>query len=357
MRITKKPCLKTDPIGLMKLIQWMLVIAGLLVMLGGLGGGISAWHWWQSPIGQKQMYEQVRVNIQPGYSAHRVARLLAEEGLLQQPKWFAWWLGWQNKAQHIRAGEYDINPLWTPAELRDALMKGSNVRHAFKIVPGETLSQIRQRIVQLDNIKQTIAEDEWQRLGERWPSLGVTSFLEGWLLPETYFYHSGEADWQIIERALVAMVTSLEQAWSLANGAENLPLKSPYETLILASIIEKETGVAHERSMISGVFVRRLQKNMRLQTDPTVIYGMGEAYQGHIGRAGLDTPTPYNTYLVRGLPPTPIAMPSAEAINAALHPDEGDYLFFVAKGGGEHHFSVTLEEHNKAVRRYILKRN
>ena len=345
-----------------KLLQWMLVISGLLVLLAGLGTAISVWHWWHAPIAGKIYSQQlddtelVRIKLQSGQSAQRIANELASQNLLERPEWFVWWLRWQDQAHLIRAGEYDINPYWTPAQLRDALLAGGRVRHPFTIVPGETLAQVRQKIQGLDNIRHTLNDEEWLKLGERWAAMGVTPFLEGWLLPETYFYQAGEADWQLVERAVLAMVATLNQAWSSSNEAEGLPLRSPYEVLILASIIEKETGVAHEREMISGVFVRRLQRNMRLQTDPTVIYGMGDAYQGRIGRAGLDTPTPYNTYIIRGLPPTPIAMPSAAAVMAAVNPDQGDYLFFVAKGGGEHHFSVTYEEHRRAVRRYILNR-
>jgi len=354
-------------LGWVKLIQWMLVISGLLMLLAGLGTAISIWHWSQAPIAgsatgteshvENFSEQRVRIEILPGQSAQRTARELANLHVLQRPEWFVWWLRWQDQAHLIRAGEYDINPQWTPLQLRDALLAGANVRHPFTIVPGETLAQVRQKIRELDNVRQTLSDEAWLTLGDRWAELGVTPFLEGWLLPETYFYQAGESDWQLVERAVLAMVATLNQAWLASNEGQGLPLKSPYEALILASIIEKETGVAHEREMISGVFVRRLQRNMRLQTDPTVIYGMGDAYQGRIGRAGLDTPTPYNTYIIRGLPPTPIAMPSAAAVVATVNPDQRDYLFFVAKGGGAHHFSVTLEEHNRAVRRYILNRN
>ncbi|MDY0136073.1 MAG: endolytic transglycosylase MltG [Thiomicrospira sp.] len=298
-----------------------------------------------APDSEPQVVEFTR-----GASATAVAQRLHQAGLLKHPRAFVWYLRYHQQTQRLQSGEFLIDPHWTPAQLAEALIHGRNVAYPFTIVPGETLAQIRQRLAQQTKLQQASDQQAWLKLGQR---LGIGDNLEGWLLPETYLYHKGETDVMLIERALVSMKRYLDGQWT--NRAPGLPLKTPYEALILASIVEKETGAAHERQQIAGVFIRRLQKGMRLQTDPTVIYGMGAQYQGHIGRAGLDTPTPYNTYRIRGLPPTPIAMPSREAIRAALHPDDSNSLYFVAKGGGEHHFSATLEEHNRAVRRYILK--
>jgi UPF0755 protein len=175
---------------------------------------------------------------------------------------------------------------------------------------------------------------------------------EGWLFPDTYLVVRGSTDVALLRRAYERMQEVLAEEW--ANRSEDLPLATPYDALILASIIEKETGVAEERPAIAGVFVRRLQRGMRLQTDPTVIYGMDDAFDGDIRRADLRRETPYNTYVIDGLPPTPIALPGREAIHAALHPADGDSLYFVARGDGRHYFSATLDEHNCAVRHYQL---
>lgn len=298
-----------------------------------------------------QLTETQVVELPAGASATAMANRLHRAGMLDRPREFVWYLRYHDMAQRLKPGEFQIEPSWDFPQLAHALVSGRNVTYPFVIIPGETLSQVRKRIENLPNINQVLDNQAWLSLGSR---LGVTDNLEGWLLPETYYYHKGETDLALVQRALDAMQRVLEQEW--ANRAGGLPLKTPYEALILASIVEKETGAAHERHQVSGVFVRRLQKGMRLQTDPTVIYGMGDLYQGRIGRAGLDTPTPYNTYRIHGLTPTPIAMPSREAIHASLHPDDSDALYFVAKGNGEHHFSSTLEEHNRAVRRYILNR-
>jgi UPF0755 protein len=177
---------------------------------------------------------------------------------------------------------------------------------------------------------------------------------EGRFLPETYHYTRGLTDLDVLRRTYTAMQTALEAAWR--KRAADVPLKTPYEALILASIVEKETGVAAERPQIAGVFARRLRLGMLLQTDPTVIYGLGSAFDGNLTRRHLETPTPYNTYTTAGLPPTPIALPGRDALEAAVNPAPGEALYFVAKGDGSHHFSATLAEHNRAVARYQLGR-
>mgnify|MGYP000117690741 FL=1 len=189
---------------------------------------------------------------------------------------------------------------------------------------------------------------------EKLLGLEATSHLEGQFYPDTYNFHKGDSDLDILKRAHNRLKTILGEEW--AARQKDLPLESAYEALILASIIEKETGVPEERPEIAGVFVRRLQKKMRLQTDPTVIYGLGDNYQGNITRKHLRQDTIYNTYRISGLPPTPIALVGRAAIHAALNPKPGKSLYFVAKGDGSHYFSATLEEHNKAVRKFQLKR-
>ena len=298
-----------------------------------------------------QMAEPKIVELPKGASAKSMVNKLHQAGMLERPRAFVWYLRFHQVAHQLKPGEFEVNPNWNFAQLKQALIDGKVVSYPFTIVPGETLAQVKQNLKNAPKLAQTLNHQAWSLLPQQ---LDVTENLEGWLLPETYFYHKGETDRDIVVRAIQGMKTLLAQEWQSRTG--NLPIKTPYEALILASIIEKETGAAHERHQISGVFVRRLQKGMRLQTDPTVIYGMGDKYQGHIGREGLRTMTPYNTYRINGLPPTPIAMPSQQAVHAAMHPDDADTLYFVSKGNGEHYFSSSLEEHNRAVRRYILNK-
>ncbi|HEY9018339.1 endolytic transglycosylase MltG [Thiomicrospira sp.] len=325
----------------------LISLLSLLILL--IAGFVWAYHLSHSPIANSA--EPQIVELPKGASAKAMARQLHQAGMLKHPEAFVWYLRLNQQANSLKPGEFMIQPEWDFRSLMQALVSGRNVSYPFVIIPGESLAQVKQKLAQLPKLNLVMQTEDWQSLGQK---MGVTEHLEGWLLPETYHYHKDETDRELVKRAITAMKQALEAEWSTRDGG--LPLKTPYEALTLASIIEKETGVAHERHQVAGVFIRRLQKGMRLQTDPTVIYGMGERYQGHIGREGLDTVTPYNTYRIRGLTPTPIAMPSRESIRAALRPDASDALYFVSKGNGEHYFSSTLEEHNRAVRRYILNK-
>jgi len=340
----------TDSSKTLRKLVWAFVLLIILMSSGLVVVLAYGNHVLSSPISAQKKVQVVELSS--GVSARTITRQLHQAGLLDHPRMFEWYLRYHDLAHQLRPGEVEIDPAFSFAQLAETLMSAPRVRYPFVIIPGETLAQVRRKFEDLPKLNSVLDNQAWLQLGERF---GVTANLEGWLLPETYYYHKGDTDLMLVTQAVRAMQQVLEQAWQ--DKAQNLPLKTPYEALILASIIEKETGVAHERQKIGGVFVRRLQKRMRLQTDPTVIYGMGEAYQGRIGRAGLDTWTPYNTYRNHGLTPTPIAMPSREAVYAALNPAQTDALYFVSKGNGEHHFSATLDEHNRAVRRYILNRN
>jgi UPF0755 protein len=235
----------------------------------------------------------------------------------------------------------------------ETIVSGKVVLHSYTVVEGMTSQQLLSSLADNENLKSTVASLSDQELLS---ALG-TEFhhLEGLFLPETYLFPAGTSDLDFLKRAYNSLETYLNQAW--LNKADKLPYETPYEALIMASIIEKETGIPEERTEIAGVFVRRLEKGMRLQTDPTVIYGMGENYDGNIRRKDLRTDTAYNTYTRHGLPPTPIALASKESIYAALHPKDGNSLYFVATGkDGRHYFSSTLKEHNNAVRKYQLKK-
>ena len=249
-------------------------------------------------------------------------------------------------ASRLQAGDYRIVPGDTVTSLLQDMAQGEVATFSITVVEGRTVAQLLAQIAAAPHIEHTL---QGKSEAEIAALLGIEGALEGWFLPDTYHHAYRESDLELLKRLHQAMQDYLQAAWK--NRTADLPLQTPYEALILASIVEKETGVASERDQVAGVFVRRLQQGMRLQTDPTVIYGAKD-YQGTITRAHLQTDTPYNTYTRAGLPPTPIALPSRASIDAALHPDDGDALYFVADGKGGHVFSATYEAHQKAVAAY-----
>ena len=257
----------------------------------------------------------------------------------------------------IKAGEYQLEPGITPRGLLQLLSSGAVVQYRFTLVEGWTFTQLLQALANDEVLRQTLDPDS-NKAGDKAGAILVSSLgvdhPEGWFFPETYQFTRGDSDSDILDWAHKAMEKELGNAWEARNL--DLPLNSPYELLILASIIEKETGREEERGQIAGVLIRRLQKGMRLQTDPTVIYGMGDSFDGNIRRRDLKTDTPYNTYTRSGLPPTPIAMPGRASLLAAARPEAGDAFYFVANGTGGHTFSATLQEHQEAVNK-LIKRN
>lgn len=281
--------------------------------------------------------------IAEGSNLTRVVYQLEEKGILEFPSIT---LAYARivKSTDIRAGEYRFEPGDTPLSLLGKLVRGEIIYYQITFPEGLTVRQWLELLRQQPKLKAELSLNPTPQFAF------IEGNPEGWLFPDTYLYQRGETDAMVLRRAYRKMQETLQQAWQ--QRVPGLPYNTPYEALIMASIIEKETGVADERQKIAGVFVRRLQKGMRLQTDPTVIYGLGENYRGNLTRGHLRGKTPYNTYTIAGLPPTPIANPGAEAIYAALHPAEGHELYFVAKGDGSHHFSATLAEHEAAVKRY-----
>ena len=294
----------------------------------------------------------MQLDVTAGRSVKSIAAELANKGIISQPYYLVWYARHNNLAKRIQAGEYAIKNAVTPAQLLGILVNGKVKQYSFTIIEGWNVSQILAAIRKNNNIKHQLGTVSAENL---MATLGQATDLhaEGWLFPDTYYFVRGESDINILRRAHKAMQANLQQAWD--NREKGLPYKTPYEALIMASIIEKETGRGDERQQIAGVFVRRLRKGMKLQTDPTVIYGIGESYDGNIRRRDLRKDTAYNTYTRKGLPPTPIAMPGRAAIEAALHPAKGKALYFVAKGDGSHVFSSTLQQHNEAVIKYQLK--
>jgi UPF0755 protein len=287
--------------------------------------------------------------VHSGSGLKTVGRQLAADGVLVEGE-SLWILGRLiGKAQRIQAGTYRLDKPVTALELIDKLARGDVVFVEALFVEGTTIKQWLAQLAANTRVKQTLAGKSDAELRAL---LAEDQPLEGWLFPDTYRFAPGTADAEILRRAHSVMKKRVADAWSARDPS--IPLKSPYEALILASIVEKETGLASERPLIASVFMNRLKRGMRLQTDPTVIYGMGERYDGNIRKRDLTTDTPWNTYTRDGLPPTPIAMPGAASLRAATRPAQSDYLYFVARGDGSHEFTRSLEEHNRAVAKYQL---
>ncbi len=289
--------------------------------------------------------------IKKGESFRQITRRLQQKWAVN-PYWFRV-IAYQKKVTNqLKAGEYVLQPGMTLPDILAVFVSGKARQYAITFPEGWTFKQIRQRLLEEKNLRHTLDKLDDQALLKR---LGSSySHPEGLFFPETYFFEKNTFDLELLKRAYQKMQQVLQQEW--VKRQPGLPLETPYQALILASIVEKETGKPSERAMIAGVFIRRLRKGMLLQTDPTVIYGMGERYQGNIRRKDLKQATPYNTYVIKGLPPTPIAMPGREAIHAVMHPAAGNSLYFVASGDGGHVFSATLREHVNAVNKYQKKR-
>jgi UPF0755 protein len=328
-------------------------LLGILVFVASI---LLAWGWMQyddfvnTPLNLPQ--EGIDYDLKPGTTIRGVAGELQASGVINKPLLLRIVARLSGQASRLKAGEYHLPQAITPPQLLEILTSARVVQHALTIIEGWTFKQLLDAVRRDETLTQPLQGVDDDGVMAALGLEGVDP--EGRFYPDTYLFPKGTTDKEFLLRAYRRMDEVLQAAWEKRD--QNLPLSSPYEALILASIIEKETGIPSERGKIAGVFVRRLHKGMRLQTDPTVIYGMGETYDGNIRRRDLAADTPYNTYIHKGLTPTPIAMPSGAAIEAALHPEPGKALYFVATGDGGHHFSDTLEAHNKAVRKYQLKR-
>jgi len=292
------------------------------------------------------------INIKPGTSFRTVAKDLEDKEVLSSDLYLYAFARITSKASKIKAGEFHIPQGTTGRKLLEVLRTARPVQYSLTLVEGWNFKEIMAAIHKHEALEHTLKGLKPLEIMERLGYKG--EHPEGRFFPDTYAFEKGMTDADFLRRAYKSMKVQLDELWKKREA--KLPLKSPYEALILASIVEKETGVKYERPEIAGVFVRRLRKGMRLQTDPTVIYGMGDKYKGNIRKKDLRTDTPYNTYTRKGLPPTPICMPGRAAIKAALHPKKGKSLYFVSKGDGSHYFSASLKEHNRAVRKYQLRR-
>lgn len=288
------------------------------------------------------------LELKPGSSLKAVAAQMAAAGLLRQPEIFVLLARLRGESGKLKAGNYEFSGALTPLELLQRITRGDVTQVSITFVEGWTFRQMRTALREHPQVRAETAALSEAELLQR---LGMTqSSAEGWFFPDTYHFGIGASDLAILQRAHQLMKRHLEREWG--RRAPDLPLKSPTEALILASIIEKETGKVEERGKIASVFINRLRIGMRLQTDPAVIYGMGDAFDGNIRKSDLIADTAYNTYTRAGLPPTPIAMPGLDSLRAALNPETGNYLYFVARGDGTSKFSNTLAEHERAVDRY-----
>ena len=328
----------------------------LLLILGGVGfwGYQKLTEFVHTPVNVTQ--DQL-LTIERGTTGSKLAALLEQEKILEHADLLPWLLKLQPQLNKVKAGTYSLTGVKTLQDLLDIINSGKEAQFSVKFIEGKTFKEWRKNLENAPHLKQTLqgkTDKEIMALLDI-PAVAKAVYewnnMDGWLYPDTYNYTPNSTDLELLKRSTTRLQKALDKAWSERD--ENLPLADPYQMLILASIVEKETGIAEERPQVASVFINRLKANMKLQTDPTVIYGMGESYTGNIRKKDLETITPYNTYVIEGLPPTPIAMVSESALQAVAHPAKTDFYYFVADGSGGHKFTRNLNEHNKAVQEYL----
>lgn len=328
----------------------------LLLILSGVGflGYQKLTEFVHTPVNVTQ--DQLLI-IERGTTGSKLAALLEQEKILEHADLLPWLLKLQPQLNKVKAGTYSLTGVKTLQDLLDIINSGKEAQFSVKFIEGKTFKESRKKLENAPHLKQTLqgkSDKEIMALLDI-PAVAKAVYewnnMDGWLYPDTYNYTPNSTDLELLKRSTTRLQKALDKAWNERD--ENLPLADPYQMLILASIVEKETGIAAERPQVASVFINRLKANMKLQTDPTVIYGMGENYTGNIRKKDLETMTPYNTYMIEGLPPTPIAMVSESALQAVAHPAKTDFYYFVADGGGGHKFTRNLNEHNKAVQEYL----
>jgi UPF0755 protein len=318
----------------------------LLVVLAAAAAGAAFW-WLQHPL--TLAHAEVEVSIEPGTPVREIVRLWHEAGVEDDPELIYQWFRWSGQARRIRAGSYLVAQGATPRSLLDKMVQGDEELDSVHVIDGWTVKQMRATLDAAPGLKHVTAGMTDDQLMAAIGAPGVKA--EGRFFPDTYVYSRGVQDILVLKRAHEALERQLKAAWDLR--APDTPLKDADAALALASVVEKETGAASDRGKVAGVFVNRLRIGMPLQSDPTVIYGLGAAYDGNLHKADLQSDTPYNSYTRTGLPPTPIALPGREALRAAVRPDPTKALYFVARGDGTSAFSETLNAHNQAVNQFI----
>ena len=336
-----------------KFFVFLLIV---LLILGGVGflGYQKLTEFVHTPVNVTQ--DQL-LTIERGTTGSKLAALLEQEKILEHADLLPWLLKLQPQLNKVKAGTYSLTGVKTLQDLLDMLNSGKEAQFSVKFIEGKTFKEWRKNLENAPHLKQTLqgkSDKEIMALLDI-PAVAKAVYewnnMDGWLYPDTYNYTPNSTDLELLKRSTTRLQKALDKAWNERD--ENLLLADPYQMLILASIVEKETGIAAERPQVASVFINRLKANMKLQTDPTVIYGMGESYTGNIRKKDLETITPYNTYMIEGLPPTPIAMVSESALQAVAHPAKTDFYYFVADGSGGHKFTRNLNEHNKAVQEYL----
>ena len=322
---------------------WRIGLA--LVLAFAAAAAAVAW-WVNQPLALSS--DSLEVSIESGTPPRDIAQAWVQAGV-QAPPWLLYeWFRWSGQSRKIRAGSYEIARGTTPLSLLNKMVRGDVTLATVRLVEGLTFRQFRAELAKAESLKPTTASMSDAEIMNALGAPGVAP--EGRFYPDTYAYSKGSSDLEVLRRAYRALQRRLDSAW--AERANDSPLRSADEALTLASIVEKETGSPADRGRIAGVFVNRLRIGMPLQTDPTVIYGLGEAFDGNLRKRDLQADTPFNTYTRNGLPPTPISMPGKAALLATLHPDATKALYFVARGDGSSEFSATLSEHNRAVNKY-----
>ena len=331
----------------MRVFTRLLSVIGLL---SGLALGAGAW-WLHSPITLRLPADSavLDLEIELGMRAAQVAEAVVASGADVNVQLLQLWFRLSGQARQIKAGSYEITPGTTPRSLLSMVVRGDQSLKSITLVEGWSFNQVRAALQKAELLTSESAKLQPEMIMEQLGKPGMNP--EGRFFPDTYSYAKGSSDLAVLKRAAKAMDKRLDAAWALRSA--DTPLRSPNDALVLASIVEKETGKPSDRAQIAGVFTNRLRINMRLQTDPSVIYGLGVAFDGNLRKRDLLIDTPYNTYTRAGLPPTPIAMPGKAALLAAVQPARTNALYFVAKGDGYSFFSATLDEHNRAVNKYI----
>ena len=328
----------------------MLRVVFLLLLVLVIAAGAGIWKVRQLADSKLLIKEDTIFTLEAGTGRLALGEQLYGEKVINRPRVFQWLLRVEPDLSHFKAGTYRFSPDMTVREMLQLLESGKEAQFPLRLVEGMRLSDYLQQLRDAPYIKHTLKDDEYATVAKAL-DLEHADWVEGWFWPDTWMYTANTTDVALLRRAHQKMVRAIDQAWE--GRMEGLPYQDKNQMVTMASIIEKETAVASERDQVASVFINRLRIGMRLQTDPTVIYGMGERYNGKLSRADLETPTPYNTYIISGLPPGPIATPGEASLKAAAHPAKTPYLYFVADGKGGHTFNTNLASHNRSVQDYL----